>query len=384
MPSRVGDQLALFPASSEMTNRAPDGACLITAVGKRRDGGTRYWCLSHKADATAKYGRPAGVCRAAHLPVISPDERLSLNIDKYRGGIALWGAVPPVYDTTRLPLDRGIHVHARITADVKAIDKTFRAVTLTGERFPGDGVAVSEVDAIYYMASTIFGFNVNDVSCSLCGYSHLDKDWFSVHPHLRHLCAGCGKTFRDTCVSIGNPVRHVQEVCGINSRQPRKAKRKIRIRQEAYPGGIQIWGSNPAIIWSSKLDEEEGIHVHAFDRDGAEAIEDDTFSEVTLDGVRLDPKMVRTLMAQNALPHLEGRVVSLECDKCGNSEFSVGEGAFTPTTHHRCSKCRKHIRVPGRLRKVIANPMVAILERLAADAPRAPQKNSIGLLPETL
>ena len=38
---------------------------------------------------------------------------LDLNLDQYPGGVGLWGAVPPVYDTTRLPLDFGIHVHAR-------------------------------------------------------------------------------------------------------------------------------------------------------------------------------------------------------------------------------------------------------------------------------
>src|SRR5687768_1337518 len=26
--------------------------CNIVSVGKRRDGGTRYWCLAHRADAT--------------------------------------------------------------------------------------------------------------------------------------------------------------------------------------------------------------------------------------------------------------------------------------------------------------------------------------------
>src|SRR5258708_1652769 len=38
-------------------------ACHVVSVGKRRDGGTRYWCLLHRADATAKYGRPAKSCR---------------------------------------------------------------------------------------------------------------------------------------------------------------------------------------------------------------------------------------------------------------------------------------------------------------------------------
>src|SRR2546428_5894229 len=86
--------------------------CRIVPVGKRRDGGTRYWCLTHKADATAKYGRPARVCRYSNVAPITSAETLVLDISEYGGGVALWGAVPPVYDTTRQPLDRGIHVHA--------------------------------------------------------------------------------------------------------------------------------------------------------------------------------------------------------------------------------------------------------------------------------
>ena len=94
----------------------PTGAakeCRIVAVGKRRDGGTRYWCLQHRADATAKYGRRAKRCRYADQPPLQPRDVLRLDSAEFPGGIALWGAVPPIYDTTRLPLDRGIHVHAR-------------------------------------------------------------------------------------------------------------------------------------------------------------------------------------------------------------------------------------------------------------------------------
>ena len=46
------------------------GSCNIVAVGKRRDGGTRYWCLAHRSDATAKYGRRAATCRGALIPPI--------------------------------------------------------------------------------------------------------------------------------------------------------------------------------------------------------------------------------------------------------------------------------------------------------------------------
>ena len=103
---------------------ASSSACDIVSVGKRRDGGTRYWCLRHKADATAKYGRPASQCRTAHIPPIGAADTLALDIDKYEGGIALWGAVPPVYDTTTQPIDRGVHVHARtMVGGVKEMDQ---------------------------------------------------------------------------------------------------------------------------------------------------------------------------------------------------------------------------------------------------------------------
>ena len=148
--------------------------CDVTPVGKRRDGGTRYWCLTHKADATAKYGRPALHCRAAHIAPVSAAETMLLNIDEYPGGVALWGAVPPIYDTTRLPLERGIHVHARKTRNgVKDVDRTVRAVRLTGGGISPSLFLLSELEAIYYMVSKIFCFEMRHVLCPYCGYSHL-------------------------------------------------------------------------------------------------------------------------------------------------------------------------------------------------------------------
>src|SRR5947208_7795320 len=91
----------------------PDVPCDIAPIEKRRDGVTRYWCRSHRADATAKGGTPAAKCRAADLIPIRVDQILTLDLNKYLGGVALWGAVPAVYDTTHLPMDRGIHVHTR-------------------------------------------------------------------------------------------------------------------------------------------------------------------------------------------------------------------------------------------------------------------------------
>jgi hypothetical protein len=374
---------------SEEQSAQVGNKCHVVPVGKRRDGGTRYWCLSHKADATAKYGRPAPSCRYSQVAAITPDEMLSLDVGEYRGGVALWGAVAPVYDTTCQPLDRGIHVHARRTVGGdKEIDATFRAVRVTDgtSRVLPDGYLVSELDAIYYMVTSVFGYTMKHVSCPYCGFAHLDKDWFSVHPHRRHLCSGCGRNFRDTEAAIGNPICKINEVLRATERKLKPAKRTLRIRQSDYAAGLQIWGSNPALLWTGDAEEQEGIHVHAFREEGGRAVlgEDETFAAVVIDGVSLDPLMVRTLMAQSALPHIVDRVRAIKCPRCGERNFDAGEQGFTPTAIHSCSKCGKCFPSGGRFRKVIANPLVATLNHLAGYAPRPPQKHSMGLLPETL
>jgi|SRR5882672_4739017 len=362
---------------------AKTGPCKIVVVGKRRDGGTRYWCLKHRADATAKYGKRARACRAAHL---APEtgNLFELDLDVFRGPVALWGAVPAVYDTTRLPIDRGIHVHARRSAhDKKEVDGTFSRVTIRGSRIPGDDLEVAAIDAIYYMVSSMFGFEMKQVLCTHCGESHLDRDWFSVHPHQRHLCAACGRTFSDIARSVGNPILGLRQALGIKAHKTTSANRAISITQSKFPGGIQVWGSNPALIWTGDSAEEEGIHLHAFKTEKSEPDIDDTFSQVTIDGIELDPLMVRLLMAQNTLPHLKERVQSLRCDHCGESVFSTGESGFTPSSPHQCGRCGHTVGSRGRFRKTIGNPLPAILERLAQTAPRAPQVFTLDLLPET-
>ena len=363
----------------------PDTPCEVVAIEKRRDGGTRYWCHAHRADATAKGGTAARKCRAAHIVPIRPDEVQTLDLDRYLGGVALWGAVPAVYDTTRLPLDRGIHAHARPTPESdKELDFTFRAVRLIGNGFPDEGVVVSEIDAIYYMISSVFGFPMCYVTCTHCGWPHLDKDWFSVHPHRRHLCAGCGKLFRDQVTGIGNPIMGIREACGFEEHEIRPAAKTLDIEQSNFPGGIQIWGSNPAFLWTSEKHEEEGVHVHAFLEGQVEPGMDDTFREVTIDGIKLDPQMVRVLMAQNVMPSLKARVWSMDCPDCGQPGFDAGEAAYVPSRTHTCSECGRQYPTPGRVRNAVANPLPAVLDGLAKMAPRSPQKQRLDLLPETL
>ena len=357
------------------------GQCEIVSVVKRRDGGTRYWCLKHKADATAKCGLPGTKCRHADLPDIKDEDIACIHLENYPGGVGLWGAVPPIFDTTRLPLDRGIHVHARKKAfEEKDVDNTFRQVIVKQGSYD---YTVSELDAIYFMVSSVFGFAVKEIHCTKCGYSHLDKDWFSVHPHQSHLCAGCGRNFRDRDIAVGNPVAALQDRPFAKKPSVRKSRKKLNIEQKNYPGGIQLWGSNPSILWTSDTSQETGIHVHAYTESDQPVI-DDTFKEVVIDGIKLDEEQVRTYMAQCALTQLKGRVQPMTCNACGNMNFDVGISAFSPRVDHSCNACGGTIKANSRLRKVVANPISITLFEIAKFSLRPPQLHDLGLLSEMI
>ena len=358
--------------------------CQIVSVGKRRDGGTRFWCLKHKADATAKYGLRARHCRYAYVKPPTRAESLSLDLSHYSGGIGIWGAVPPVYDTTHQRVDRGIHVHARrVNEGPKEIDHTYRLVKLLGRNFDKAGFMISELDAIYFMVSSVFGYTTKYIKCKFCKYPHLDKDWFSVHIHRRHLCAGCGNQFPDTERAIGNPIAKIRELFDTSSRKIEASTKIFEFNQADFPGGIQVWGSNPAILWTANRNEEEGIHIHAYNQLGA-LIHDDTFSRVVIDGISLNPVMVRMFMAQKALPHIGDRIKKMICPKCGNPHFDLGQDAFTPHEIHSCQHCDSVFKSGSRLRLTIGNPMVGVFGMLTQNAPRSPQAHRIDLLPETL
>jgi len=341
--------------------------CRIVNVGKRRDGAQRFWCLQHRADATAKYGRRASRCRNFDLRPVSKSEVLKLDVDSFSGGVGVWGAVPPVYDTTSAEIEIGVHVHARqADKSSKEIDWTYRRVDITSSRFVRGGrpLSITEADAVFHMVSTVFGFEVEYIECGFCGLAHLDRDLFSVHLHKAHLCAGCGRIFRAKVKGIGNPTRLVKDAFSDGRHAIAPANREIVFAQADYPGGIQIWASNPAILWTADRAEEEGIHLHMFGANGVLA-RDETFSKVTIDGVELRPPEVRVLMAQLTLPHIAERIVAISCPKCGTSHFDVGAEAFVPHIQHRCVDCGEIFNHDGRLKKTIANPAVERFADLA-------------------
>jgi transposase-like protein len=364
-------------------------ACEILNVGKRRDGGYRFWCVEHRANATAKYGKASKVCVAAHDAPLNPEDTLELDISKYPGGVRLWGAVPAVYDTTTLSPDRGIHVHARMSqTGSKSIDRTFRAINLNakGADLFESVLLVHEIDAINYMISRAFDFDVHSVNCTFCRFPHLDRDWFAVHPHRRHQCHGCGRQFTGPKKGIGNPLATLIDV--VKSKpMSLDSPRRLCIDQSdpKFAGGLQIWASNPAFLNSSTGKIDDGIHLHAyFDKDNLETSLDETYQEIEIDGIKLDSLQVRNYMAQSAMPHLYGRIVHAECNRCGAKHFDIGENAFTPHVLHVCDTCSQSFTAKGRVKKVICNPFVDVRRLLATTAPNPLKSERLDLRAETI
>ena len=346
--------------------------CEIEAVGKQRNGKPRYWCTTHQASATGKYGRRLDRCEGAYRA--GHDDAIELNPADYPGGLGLWGSVPPVYDTTGLPPERGVHVHARREVDgEKVIDGTYPAIGLRVARDLIDQARKAVITVETAVASYISHFldrPIQSLFCTYCGEPHLDSEWFAVKLHKRHLCHACGKVFvvGEKCVS--NPLERLRHMLG--DREDRRAvepsTETLDIMQADFPGGIQIWASNPALIWTAPKPEKEGIHVHAYAAARSTRLVDDTFGRVIIDGVELNAKHLRYFMAQQALSYLNGKVVSLRCDACGAAYFDEGEDAFRPHNQRTCASCGNSLRSAGTRKKVVSNPFIDTIAALEVRA----------------
>jgi transcription elongation factor Elf1 len=343
--------------------------CSISQVGKSRNGQPRYWCSNHYANATGKGGRRLDRCEAANS-YVSLDNVFELDCERFEGGVGIWGALPPVYNTAKCPMPSGVHVHARIEADSeeKEIDQTYQAVKIIYKcsLFDTGTVVFTEAAAKGYFVSKLLGLELDYLFCPRCNHLHLDEGVFATKPHKKHLCNACGRYFSDARKSISNPVALLRKMLdGFETNQGlRRAEKKLDIKQFDHPGGIQIWASNPAILWTVPRPEHEGLHVHVYESGGENRLIDDTFASVKLDGIEIDEKMTRYLMAQNSLPYLLGRLDSITCPNCKVPHFDVGANAFSPHNNHKCVACSTKFSSPRR-KKLVSNPIISLFEQLA-------------------
>lgn len=341
--------------------------CDIIVLGKRRNGKPKYWCRVHKRFAWDKEGNKLEPCPGYFEEDLSKERsELALNLDDYPGGVGIWGFLHPVYDTTTLPSPEvGVHVHARRTVNAaKEIDTTYDIVrVIKAEKVI---LSLDGEDASAYTLSVTAGFRPVVVKCTHCGALHTDKGYLAVFPHKKHWCDQCGRDFFVPERNIGNKIAVLREklYAFYKERQVIPTDRALSISQIDYPGGIRLWASNPAILWTVPRPEEAGIHLHAYDAHGEKVI-DETYGRLEIDGVLLDPVQIRYYMAQSNVERIKKRVAALACPKCGQPHFDQGEKAFQPHVQHTCAYCGHRFENAGRLKKVVSNPIVASLTKLA-------------------
>ncbi|MEQ9490135.1 MAG: hypothetical protein RIM72_14200 [Alphaproteobacteria bacterium] len=345
--------------------------CDIRHAGLNRNGKDRWWCRTHGANATGKHGVRLEKCVNASFDVTKL-KRLELDIDLYEGGIGIWGAVEPVFNTTSKTQCTGVHVHARKSSavDKKDIDGTFDVVTIPdkADLFNNQPIAITKNAAIAFYISTYLNRDLKYLICPHCRSVHLDEAEFVLTPHVKHLCTSCGRYFDDTVRGVSNPVEYFRTLSShfLTERKFIDPERELNIRQECYPGGIEIWASNPALIWTRTKPEEKGIHVHAYDGENLKPCIDDTYSSVRIDDVYLEVEQIACLMAQQTLVSIKSKLCVIDCPACKKSHFDKNYFAFEAHKKHVCEHCKEAFSVK---KPVVSNPVVRKLEFLSNKKP---------------
>lgn len=302
---------------------------------------------------------------SSELKINTYKKEITIRVSDYPGGVSLWGLFPPVYNTSKTKLEYGIHVHCRKIEDgAKVVDGTYEVVTLQfeAEHCEINVISITQEMAISYVSSQVLSISVSDVRCTHCHHPHLDVSEFSIKPHKKHTCQSCEKIFETETAVVGNPIAGIRkQLSQFTGNIPIIPSHTISIQQNDFASGIQLWGSNRSILWLRNKSEECGIHVHCYNLHEYRRVIDDTYAQVSVDGLELDHNMMRTYMAQCAMPFLRESVTSLECPKCKLHHYDTGVLAYTPHTEHTCTFCDEVFSSPE---PAIGNPIKNILEML--------------------
>ncbi len=344
-------------------------ACQIVATGKARNGSERWWCRAHACNATGPKGARLEKCERAD-EAKPAQKRLKINPADFPGGIALWPALGPVLDTKGGGDQRGIHVHARLKVgdEHKAIDETFDVVSLVckPDLFGAREVEIDTEAAISYYFTRFTNQRMTYITCSHCARPHLDAGLFAVRAHSKHECQHCGRHFRDNEEAVSNPITLARELLGAteNTRRLVRATEAINVDLSEYNGGIQLWASNPAILWTADRPENEGIHVHLFKGPRGAPEPDETYDKVTINGTLIVEQHVKYLMAQQSILKDRGQIQSLRCIACNHPHFDTGNLAFEPHSEHRCENCKTTFRTPDGGRRAVSNPVKELFDEI--------------------
>lgn len=185
-------------------------------------------------------------CVLGHL---GSAEHMSVDLDAYPGGVAVWYLLPEVWTTKTIPGTTdieyaddevyAIHVHAReVENGPKLIDGSFTDISILSTKLNQPLHITTDFAQKHFMSS------INRENEMDSGLLH----------SLDYLNTQYNRNFDD-------------------------AQESVHLSRYRCPGGFRIFSFNRALLWTSPLAEERGIHVHCYDGQG-EVIVDGSFSEV--------------------------------------------------------------------------------------------------------
>ena len=328
------------------------GECRIVAEVKKRNGKPLWWCTTHGLDASAPDGAALESCPARWLEAVPADGQLDL--DLATGEISVWGAIHPALQIGEPHPEHGhVHVHRRSGAGAeKDIDASFDIVRL---RHGTSLLEVESMAAVAFSISELAGQTVKAMACpkASCGAVHIDELKFATYPHRKHQCNRCGRNFWDKeAPSISNPLADAYAQLGLpKAVSGRRVRRPLRLDRSKF-SSIGLWPSNAAIVSTASKPEDVGIHIHAWDHDGQQVI-DETHSPVFLDDELLDEAYLRVLAVQRNLAH-EIPIMNVACSGCGTALLSPSAGWIEPATLHTCQTCGAVTRTR---RRAFLNPL---------------------------
>ena len=306
----ASELLGHFPAKSGDDAQLP---CDFAHAGKFRHGAERLWCRTHqthwgiKADIEALAIHSEMRCANYQQPmnyVVSP---LTVNVGDH-AEVGIWCSMPAALSTLPIaPRPPKIHVHVRNDiGGKKQIDRDFNAISTLYSSGLGlfhnqeiTRVNITPPAAFDFVRAVETNKLMSCISCTSCGYPHLDLADFADTPHRKHFCGNCG---RDSTWSkepiISTPLKPLHDSFA-KTLKYETPDRTLNL-DEFADYDFAVWASTPAIVWTAERPQEFGIHVHVQSAEGR--IIDDTFGEVTYQGAPLErSKLIADMMARTVV-----------------------------------------------------------------------------------